>query len=209
MRLAKGCNVHLILDEVATGFGRTGAMFACEHAGVSPDFLCLSKGITSGYLPLAATLTTDKVYRAFYANFKRGKTFYHGHTYTANPLSCAAALASLKVFARENTLRRCATLAKIFRQGLAEFRGLPLAGDIRQIGLIGAIELVRNKKTKAAFPAQRRIGLAVYKMGLQKGLVLRPLGNIIYLFLPLCVKREELKYILQNTYSIIKSLRRR
>jgi len=113
-QLAKKYNVHLILDEVASGFGRTGKMFACEHAKVKPDFICLSKGITSGYLPFAATLTTSKVYQAFYADYKKNKTFYHGHTYTANPISCAVALASLKLYKKENTLKRVSELIMYF-----------------------------------------------------------------------------------------------
>jgi len=205
--LAKKYRVHLILDEVATGFGRTGRMFACEHAGaIRPDFFCLSKGITAGYLPLAATLTSEEIYRAFYADFREEKTFYHGHTYTANPVSCSAALASLEVFKKENVLNRMQRLIPILQNRLRNFRNLALAGDVRGLGFIGAIELVKDKETKRNFAFSERIGLKVYKMGLEKNLVLRPLGNIIYLFLPLCVKEAQLHDILDRTYSVIKVL---
>lgn len=202
-KLAKKYNVHLILDEVATGFGRTGKMFACEHADVRPDFMCLSKGITSGTLPLGVTMTTEKIYKAFYAEHKKKKTFYHGHTYTANPVVCAAALASLDIFKEEGTLGKVKETAKLLQEGLEKFRKLPIAGDVRQIGLIGAIELVRDKKKKESFGFGERIGLNIYKEGLKRKLVLRPLGNIAYLFLPLSVGKKELGYILSNTYQIL------
>ncbi len=203
--LAKKYGVHLIADEVATGFGRTGKMFACEYAGIAPDFMCLSKGITSGYLPLGVTLTTDKIYNAFYAAHKEGKTFYHGHTYTANPVSCRAALASLDIFKEEDTLRGMEEKIPLFRRGLDRFRSLPIVGDIRHIGLIGAFELVKNKKTKEAFGFDERIGLNIYKRGLRKGLVLRPLGSVIYLFLPLSVSKKEIEFIIDRTYDVLKS----
>src|SRR3989338_1790762 len=207
-RLAKRFNVHLIVDEVATGFGRTGRMFASDFADCRPDFMCLSKGITSGTLPLALTLTTDEIYKAFYADYRLKKTFYHGHTYTANPISCSAALASLEVFKEEKTLDRLKKTIPLFRGLLKDFAGLPLVGDVRSIGLIGAIELVKEKKTKRGFDPKERIGLRVYKRGLKKNIILRPLDNIIYLFLPLCVKKDELRDILDRTYSTIKSLRK-
>jgi len=204
--LAKKFNVHLIIDEVATGFGRTGKMFACEYVNnIAPDFVCLSKGLTAGYLPLSATLTTDKIYKAFYADYKEKKTFYHGHTYTANPLSCSAALASLEVFREEKTLDRIKGIMPLFHAGMERFRDLPLTGDIRYIGLIGAIELVKDKLTKKSFDFQERIGLEIYKRGLKRNIILRPLGNIIYLFLPLCIKRNELQDILERTYSVVSS----
>ena len=205
--LARKFNVHLILDEVATGFGRTGKMLACEYVNnAAPDFLCLSKGLTAGYLPLAATLTTDKIYKAFYADYRENKTFYHGHTYTANPLSCSAALASLELFKEEETLNRIKKIMPLFHAGMEKFRDLPLAGDVRYIGLIGAIELVKDKLTKESFAFQERTGLEVYKRALKRNLILRPLGNIIYLFLPLCIKRKELQDVLNRTYAVIKSL---
>lgn len=204
--LSRRFNVHLIADEVATGFGRTGKMFACDYIEQSPDFMCLSKGITSGYLPLAVTLTTDKIYKAFYADFELKKTFYHGHTYTGNPLSCSAALASLKIFEEERTLERIKNIIPLFSGLLERFRDLPLVGDVRRIGLIGAIELVKDKKTKKSFGFKERIGIEVYRRGIKNNLILRPLGNIIYLFLPLCIKKDELEDIAGRTYSVIKSL---
>ena len=193
--LAKRHKVHLILDEVATGFGRTGKMFACEHASVQPDFICLSKGITSGYLPFAATLTTDQVYRAFLSDRDMRKTFYHGHTYTANPIGCSAALASLKIFEEEKTLERIRKLMPIFHSYMERFRELPIVGDVRYIGMIGAIELSEDK-----------MGERVYREALKEGLILRPLGDIIYLYLPLSIRRAELQTILKRTYKVIENL---
>lgn len=205
--LAKEYRVHLILDEVATGFGRTGKMFACQHVReVKPDFLCLSKGITAGYLPMAATLTTKDVYRAFYADYEEKKTFYHGHTYTANAVGCSAALASLEVFRQEDVLNRAQKLIPLLQNRLADFRKLAYVGDVRGLGFIGAIELVKDKRTKINFEFPRRMGLKVYAMGLEKNIILRPLGNVIYLFLPLCVKENELHDILERTYSVVANI---
>lgn len=201
--LAKRYDIHLIVDEVATGFGRTGKMFAGEYAKIKPDFICVSKGITSGYLPLAATLTTEKVYRAFYADHARGKTFYHGHTYTANPVACSAALASLKIFQQEKTLKKVKILSKMFHKELESFRGFKFVGDVRYIGLVGALELVKNKKTKKPFGSKERVGLEVYKRGLKQGIILRPLGNIVYLFLPLSITKKELHIVLEKTKKCI------
>jgi len=206
--LARKYKVHLILDEVATGFGRTGKMFACEYAKIKPDFICLSKGITSGYLPLGVTLTTQDIYQAFYADYDKKKTFYHGHTYTANPLSCAAAIASLKIFKEEKTLEKVKELIPIFRQNLLEFQDLSFVGDVRQIGLIGAIELVKNKKTKKPFSFKERVGLKIYKEGLKESLLLRPLGNVIYFYLPLAIRQAELSTILRESFKVIKKIKK-
>ena len=204
--LAKKYNVHLIVDEVATGFGRTGKMFACDHVNIAPDFMCLSKGITSGYLSLGATLTSDEIYDAFYGDDK-AKTFYHGHTYTANPVSCAAALASLELFREEDTLGRVKGLAPMFRDQLDGLRRLPVVGDVRSIGMIGAIELVRDKKTKEMFDPERRLSLDIYRAGLERSIILRPLGDVIYLFPPLSVKECELDYILKAAGEVIECIR--
>ncbi len=205
--LAKKYKVHLILDEVAVGFGRTGKMFAYEHLPqIEADFLCLSKGITSGYLPLSVTLASEKIFRGFYGDYEKRKTFFHGHTYTANPVACSAALASLKIFKEEKTLQKAEKLIPFFHQALEKFRDLPLVGDLRYIGFIGAVELVKDKKTKESFGLKRRMGLEVYKRGLKENLVLRPLGDIIYLFLPLCASKAEIEDILKKTYLVIKSL---
>ena len=194
--LSKKYNVHLIVDEIATGFGRTGKMFACEYANIHPDFICLSKGITSGTLPLGVTLTTNKIYKEFYGDYEKKKTFYHGHTYTGNPISCSAALASLRIFEEEDTMSRVKELIPVFYAGLERFRALPFVGDVRHIGMIGAIELVKDKRTKKPFPFKQRAGFSVYKQGLKEKIILRPLGNIVYLYLPLCIKEVEMTFIL-------------
>jgi len=204
--LVKKYNVHLILDEVATGFGRTGKMFACQHAPVRPDFICLAKGITSGTLPFAATLTTDKIYDAFYDDYEKYKTFYHGHTYTANPLGCAAALASLEIFEQEKTLEKVKTLIPVFHSALEKFRPLNFVGDVRYIGMVGAIELVGDKKTKQLFDVKERIGRRIFQEGLKEHLILRPLANVIYLFPPLSITEGQLRDILKRTFRIIESL---
>jgi adenosylmethionine-8-amino-7-oxononanoate transaminase len=198
--------VHLILDEVATGFGRTGRMFALEHAGISPDFLCLSKGLTAGYMPMAATITTDDVYNAFYADYKEGKTFFHGHTFTANPLACSAALASLEIFEQENVLIGLQDKISALQSGINIFGELPRVGDVRGIGMVAAIEMVMDRKTRTTFPAEKRVGQVIYKEGLKKGLILRPLDDIVYLFLPLSVTVDQIEDILDRSFEVISGL---
>ena len=204
--LAREYDVHFIVDEVATGFGRTGKMFACDHAGIKPDLMCLSKGITSGYLPLGATLTTEKIYDAFYGDYEKLKTFYHGHTYTANPVSCAAANASIDLFKKEGTLKTAERTSVALGAFLEEISSFPIVGDTRHIGAVGAMELVKNKSGKEPFGLNERIGLEVYKMALEKNLLLRPLGSTIYLFLPLCVKPDELRDIFRRTKEVLSAL---
>ena len=196
--LARRYGVHLILDEVATGFGRTGTMFACEQAGVEPDFLCLSKGITGGTLPFAATLATEAVYASFYDDYEKHKTLYHGHTYNANPIGCAAALASLEVFEEERTLERVQGMVPGFGERLERLGELPHVGDVRTIGMVGALEIVRDKASKAPFPVRDRIGMRLFEEGLKRKLILRPMGNVTYLFLPLCTSETELADILER-----------
>jgi adenosylmethionine-8-amino-7-oxononanoate aminotransferase len=198
-RLSKKYHVHLILDEVAVGFGRTGTMFACEQAGVCPDFLCLSKGLTSGMLPLAATLTTQDIFTAFLGPSGSEKTFYHGHTYTANPIGCSAALASLDIFAEEGTLSHVQEISQKLRKGIDMFNDHPLIGDIRTIGTVAAFELVKNKKTKEPLPGHDNVIRKIYSRGLENNVILRPIGNVIYLFLPLITTLEELKDIILKT----------
>lgn len=207
-RAARACKkygIHLIVDEVATGFGRTGKMFACEHAGVEPDFMCMSKGLTAGYLPMGVTLASEEVYKAFYADFSKKRTFYHGHTYTANPLGCAAALESLDIFRDERIMEKAAALSSIFGEGLDRFRDHPHVGDIRHIGMIGALELVKNKKTKKPFRFEDRVGYEIYKKGLRENLILRPLGNVVYLFMPLSIKAWQIEDILGRISNILAS----
>lgn len=193
-QLAKRYNVHLILDEVATGFGRTGRMFACEYTDVEPDFMCLSKGLTAGYLPLGVTLTTDKIYYAFYGD--RSKTFFHGHTYTANPLSCAAANASLDVFKDEKTLDNVKMVAPVLHRCLEEFMDYPFIKNIRYIGMIGAMDITEKDLTPR-----------IYAEGLRHNLLLRPLGDIIYLFLPLSISADEIRDITRRMHSVFRLIR--
>jgi len=204
--LVSNYGIHLILDEVATGFGRTGRMFALEHAGISPDFLCLSKGLTAGYIPMAATITTDEVYNAFYADYREGRTFFHGHTFTGNPLASAAALASLEVFEQENVLNGLQDKISVFQSGIKGFRKLPFVGDVRGIGMVAAFELVMDRKTGTMFPPEKRVGQMIYKDGLKKGLILRPLNDIVYLFLPLSVTVDQIEDILDRSFEVISGL---
>jgi adenosylmethionine-8-amino-7-oxononanoate aminotransferase len=184
--------VHLIADEIAVGFGRTGTLFACEQGGIAPDFLCLSKGLTGGTLPLSAVLTTAQVYDAFYAEYAAGKAFLHSHSYTGNPIACRAALATLSVLRDEPVLARNRALAAHLAARLAPLADHPHVGDVRQTGMIAAVELVRDKASRAPFPAAERRGLRVYRHGLAHGAVLRPLGNVVYFMPPFCITPEEI-----------------
>ncbi|MBF0522777.1 MAG: adenosylmethionine--8-amino-7-oxononanoate transaminase [Candidatus Omnitrophica bacterium] len=204
--LCKKYNVIFIVDEVATGFGRTGKMFACEHEDVHPDILCLAKGITGGYLPLAATLTTDKIYQGFLFDYKDQKTFFHGHTYTGNPICSAAALASLKVFKEEKTLQKLQPKIKFLEKKLKSFYNLKYVGDVRQRGFMIGIELVKNREAKEPFPWEERIGVKVCQKAREHGVILRPLGNVIVLMPPLSMSIKELKELLDATYLSIKHI---
>ena len=186
----------LIADEVAVGFGRTGTMFACEQEGVSPDFLCLAKGITGGYLPLAATLTTDEIYSAFYGRVADGKTFYHGHTYGGNPLGAAVALATLRVFDDEDTLAAMRPKVARLAGWLAGMADHPLVGDVRHRGLIAGVELVADKATKRPFPWDRQLGAEVCRRARRHGLFLRPLGDVLVIMPPLAIAPEQLDEML-------------
>src|SRR3989338_8554072 len=199
-------NVLLIADEVAVGFGRTGHMFASEAEGVTPDILCLAKGITGGYLPLAATLTTQKIFDAFSGEYKEQKTFFHGHTYTGNPLACAAALANLWLFKKEKTLQKLQPKIKFLGKELEKFKKLKHIGDIRQKGFMVGIELVKNKETKEPYPWEERIGIKVCQKAREYGVILRPLGNVIVLMPPLSISQEELKQLLDAAYKAISEI---
>jgi adenosylmethionine---8-amino-7-oxononanoate aminotransferase len=179
--------VLLIADEVATGFGRTGKMFACEREGVTPDLMALSKGLTGGYLPLAATLTTEEIYRAFLGKYEECKTFFHGHSYTGNPLGCAVALANLEIFRTEHTLAKLKPKISRLSRLLKLLLRLPHVGDIRQQGFMAGIELVRDRTTREAYPLEARVGHRVAQEARKRGLLLRPLGHIIVLMPPLSV----------------------
>ena len=185
--------VHLIADEIAVGMGRTGRMFACEHAGVTPDFLCLSKGLSGGYLALSAVLTTESVYAAFYDEYTRLNAFLHSHSFTGNPLACAAALATLELFARTDALRRNQHLASALTREMSIFKDHAHVSDLRQCGLIGAVEFVRDRGTCTPFDWRERRNLRIYRHALQRGVILRPLGNVIYFMPPYIVTPEEIK----------------
>ena len=179
--LTKECRIPLIADEVAVGFGRTGTMFACEQENVIPDILCLAKGLTGGYLPVAATLTTDTIYEAFLGEPWEGRTFYHGHTYTGNPLGCAAALASLELFDRNRVLDNIRVNSKRLACRLAEIADWPHVGEIRQKGIMVGIELVKDRVTKEPFGAEQRIGHQVTLAARRRGVIVRPLGDVVVL----------------------------
>jgi adenosylmethionine-8-amino-7-oxononanoate aminotransferase len=186
-------DVLLICDEVAVGFGRTGTMFACEQEGVSPDLLCLAKGITGGYLPLSATLATDEVYQAFLGKFEDFKTLFHGHTFTGNPLAAAVSLASLEVFEKERVLNNLAAKIELLEARLYELASHPHVGDVRQRGFMVGIELVADKKTREPFPIARRTGHRVILEARKLGAILRPLGDVLVLMPPLCITTDELE----------------
>jgi adenosylmethionine-8-amino-7-oxononanoate aminotransferase len=194
-------HIHFIADEIAVGFGRTGKMFACEHAGVRPDLLCLSKGITGGYLPLSVVMTTDEIYDAFYADYTELKAFLHSHSYTGNALACAAAVESLNIFRSENVLQRNEVKARMMAQKVEVlFQGHPYLGEYRQLGMIGALELVADPKTKTPFDWKRRVGYNIYKKALERGVLLRPLGNVIYFMPPYVVEEEDIDFMVQTAF---------
>lgn len=194
-RLCVKHQVLLIVDEVATGFGRTGTMFAVEQEGVSPDFLCLAKSLTGGYLPLAATLTTEKVYNAFLGRFDEFKAFFHGHTYTANPLACAVALASLDLYKKEDLLENVRRRTFQLTEELGPLKDHPHIQEVRQIGLMAGIELVKNKQTQQKYRPGHRMGLKVCQAAIRRGVWLRPLGDVIVLVPPLAIKERELAFM--------------
>ena len=196
-------NILMIADEVAVGFGKTGKMFACEHEDVTPDIMALAKGISGGYLPLAATLTTEKIYRGFLGEYEEFKTFFHGHTYTGNPLACAAAIANLEVFEKEKVLDKLQTKIKYFKERLQAFITLDNVGDVRQCGIMVGIELVADKDTKEAFPPGERVGHRVIKEARKRGLIIRPLGDVIVLMPPLSISMDELDRLCDITYESI------
>ena len=189
-------NVHLIADEIATGYGRTGKMFAFEHAGVSPDIMCLSKGLTGGYMPMALFITTQKIYDAFYDEYNTGKAFMHSHTYSGNPLACSAANAVLDIMEDGSVLKKANENAIYFNNIIKDkFSMHKNVGDIRHIGLINAIELVKNKDTKEPFDSKLRIGYQIYKKALKKGVLLRPLGDVIYFNPPLIIEKADMDFV--------------
>ncbi len=184
--------VHLIADEIAVGFGRTGTMFACEQAGIAPDFLCLSKGLTGGYLPLSAVLTGDAVYDAFYDEYSSQRAFLHSHSYTGNPLACTAALATLDIFAEDRVIERNRGLAAHLGARAHELGGLPHVAEVRQTGMIVAVEMAPNGDRAAAYDWRERRGLRVYRHGLEHEALLRPIGNVVYFMPPYVVEPAQI-----------------
>jgi adenosylmethionine-8-amino-7-oxononanoate aminotransferase len=184
--------VHLIADEIAVGFGRTGTLFACEQAGITPDFLCLSKGLTGGYLPLSAVLTTADVYDAFYDEYEKLNAFLHSHSYTGNALACAAARATLSIFQGEPVIERNRVLAARMAVATAALAGHPHVGEVRQRGMILAIEMVKDKARGEAYDFRERRGLRVYRHALEHGALLRPVGNVVYFMPPYAITPEEI-----------------
>jgi adenosylmethionine-8-amino-7-oxononanoate aminotransferase len=193
--LCDAFDVHLIADEIAVGFGRTGTLFACEQAAIAPDFLCLSKGLTGGTLPLSAVLTTSGIYDAFYTDYAAGKAFLHSHSYTGNPIACSAALATIGALRDGSILERNRALSAHLARRIAPLASHANVADVRQTGMIAAIELVADRNTRTPFPSHERRGLRVYRHGLERGVVLRPLGNVVYFMPPFCIDEGEIDFM--------------
>ncbi len=198
-KLTKKYDVHLIADEIMTGFGRTGKMFACEHANISPDFMTLSKGLTGGYLPLSVVMTTDEVYNAFYCDYNEHKAFLHSHSYTGNPLACSAALATLEIFEQNDILGENDKKRVYIKKQLAKFSNLSNVKEIRQQGMISAVEL-------EGYEPHERIGVRIYEYALSQGVLLRPLGNVIYFMPPYTITYKEIDKMIEVAYEGIKKL---
>jgi len=205
-KIAKENGLLFIADEVATGFGRTGYMFACEQERVRPDFLCVAKSITGGYLPLAATLTTDEVFSGFLGKFEDFKTFFHGHTYTGNPLACNVAVKNLELYEKEQLIGKLKGKITLLQQELQRFCQLSHVGDVRQKGFMIGIELVKNKKTKIPYPPGEKIGQKVIWEARNRGVIIRPLGDVIVLMPPLAIDKATLKELINVTYESIKTV---
>ena len=201
--LVKKRETLLIVDEVMTGFGRTGKMWACEHENVTPDILCAAKGLAAGYMPLAATLTTDEIYNAFLGEYSELKTFFHGHTFTGNPLACAVALENIAIFERENLLDRLQVTIRHFTKRLQEFYALAHVGDVRVCGMAAGIEIMDDPDNSIPYPFEEKMGISVCKTALSEGAILRPLVNTIVLMPPLNISIPELDSLLEITYRAI------
>lgn len=201
--LTQQYNVLLIADEVATGFGRTGRMFACANENVSPDLMCISKGITGGYMPLAATLTTDEIYDAFLGDMQEKKTFYHGHSYTANQLACAAGIASLQIFKEERVIEKLQKKIQIIADALVRIGAMQHVGEARQRGMIVGIELMEQKEDKIPYAWEKSMGAVVCMKAREYGLFIRPVGDVIVFMPPLCSTAEEINKMLAIIYRSI------
>ena len=192
-------NVHFIADEVMTGFGRTGELFACEVAGISPDFIVLSKGLTGGYLPLSVVLTSNEIYAKFYCDYNEHKAFLHSHSYTGNALACAAANATLDIFENENIIEKNKILSQYMAKKLEKFKNLDNVDSVRQTGMVCVVEL-------KGYKSEDRIGLKVYQYGLQNGVLLRPLGHVVYFMPPYIITTQEIDIMMDTAYEAIKAL---
>lgn len=204
--LTRRFKILLIFDEVATGLGRTGRMFAADHEKVTPDLMAVAKGLTGGYLPLAVTLTTEDIYKGFLGHYFEFKSFFHGHTYTANPLASRAALASLELFRQKKTLEKLRGKIDSLKERLRGFWDLSHVGDIRQIGFMVGIELVADRNTKKPYPWKKKTGIRVIQEARRRGVILRPLGNVIVLMPPLGISHEELRELVDQTYRSIRAV---
>ncbi len=205
-KIAKEYGLLFIADEVATGFGRTGNLFACEEERISPDFMCVAKGITGGYLPLAATLSTEEVFNGFLGQFDEFKTFFHGHTYTGNPIACAVAVESINLFKKEGLLQKLQQKTAILKNSLDRFKELTHVGEVRQKGFMVGIELVKSRKTKRSYAPGDKIGQKVIWEARKRSVIIRPLGDIIVLMPPLAIDRPTLEELVDVTYESIKAV---
>ncbi len=203
--ITKEYNINLIADEIAVGFGRTGEMFGVNHPNISPDIMCVSKGLTGGYLPLSLAITTDKIYDAFYDDYLKYKAFLHSHSYSGNPLACACALETLNIFKENDILKEVKEKGTyLYNLVYDTFKDLPYVSDIRSIGMISAIELAEDKKTKTPFDVKKRIGYNIYKIALKYGLILRPLGDVLYFMPPYIITKEEINKMVDISYKSYK-----
>jgi adenosylmethionine-8-amino-7-oxononanoate aminotransferase len=199
-------NVHLIADEVATGFGRTGKMFACEHTNLTPDLMCLSKGITAGVMPLSVTLATNDIYEAFYDDYATMKTFFHGHSFTGNPLACAVALESLRIFEDELVMDHVKQVSTHLSHQVQRFSASKHLANVRSLGMIAAFNLYENAEKRTPYNFTERMGFKVYLEGLKHGLMLRPLGDTLYYWLPLCTTEGQINDIVERTEKVLQSM---
>lgn len=208
-KLRQACNkydINLIADEIASGYGRTGKMFACNHADITPDIMCIGKGLTGGYLPMALTATTDKIYNAFYDDYNKAKAFIHSHTFSGNPLACAAALEVLNILDDEKIIEQANKKAQYFNELIKDtFVSNKFVGDIRNIGLINALEIVEDKKSKKSFDSTKRIGYKIYNEALRLGLLLRPIGDVMYFNPPLTITKKEMNSVVKLCFKAFKN----
>ncbi len=204
--LCSSYHVHLIADEVAVGFGRTGLLFGCNHAQITPDLMCLSKALTAGVMPLAATLCTDAIYMAFYDDYETLKTFFHGHSFTGNPLAAAVALENLRIFEEERVMDHVREASAFLKERVNLFRDFNHVANVRSLGMVAAFDLYADKRSKQKFAFSERVGFRVYHEGLKEGLILRPLGDTLYYWLPLCTTKEQIADIVDRTANVLQRM---